>query len=358
MENKTYSINISSRTILTLALISGLVLVLIKIKSIVLIILTSVVIASFISISAGSLKRRLGLNRSLAVALMYLITVAVFGLVFYFFVPVLIRELVNLIPLITEYFPESVSLEGFNFENVGALGQGGDTGAPIADMIEGIRILFNTVSSGVMSTLSALFGGIANVALVAIISFYLSISKDGIENFLKIVTPIQHEKYVIGLWERSQRKIAFWMRGQFVLAIIVGLLTFLGLSIVKMEYALLLAVIAGFFELIPFGVYLAVIPAITLSFAAGGLPLAILVVAVYVVIQQLESYLLSPLIVQKATGISPLVVILSVLIGINLAGFWGLILAIPVAVTILEYVKDLESAKAKELERMTEKQNV
>jgi len=348
MSDKTYTININNRTILNLIWISLVVLALIKIKSIILIILTSVVIASFIGTSATSLKNRIGMSRSFSVALMYLLTVGVFALVFYFFVPVLLKEIVNILPIISEYFPNTPYLIGMDFDNIGSM----VSKAPMSDVVDNLKTILNTVSSGFVSTISAFFGGVFNVILVAVISFYLSISKDGISNFLKIITPIQSEEYVVNLWERAQRKIAYWMSGQVVLAIIVGLLTFIGLKILNVEYAVLLSVVVALFELIPFGVYLAAVPAVTLSFASGGLTLAIMVVCLYLIVQQLESYLIAPLVVQKATGISPLVVILSVLIGINLAGFWGLILAIPVAVTILEYVKDLEEAKKRKMENL------
>jgi predicted PurR-regulated permease PerM len=358
MENKVYSVNITAKTLFNVIWIGLLVFALIKIKSLILIILTSVVIASFIGTSATSLKSRLGISRGFSVAFMYLATVAIFSLVFYFFIPVLIGELVNIIPFISDFFPESYGVNLGNLDSAGAIANELVAKSPIDKIAGNLSAIFNNVSAGFVATLSTFFGGVLNVLLVAIISFYLSISKDGIENFLRIVTPVQSEEYVINLWARAQKKIAFWIRGQVVLGIIVGVLTFIGLKILGVEYAFLLAVVAGLFELIPFGVYLAAIPAVTLSFASGGLSLALMVIGLYIIIQQLESYLIAPLVVQKATGISPLVVILSVLIGINLAGFWGLILAIPVAVTILEYVKDLEMAKLKEIENKEKVQNV
>jgi predicted PurR-regulated permease PerM len=361
MENKTYSINISSKTLFNIVWIGVLIFALIKIKSLILMILTSVVIASFIGTSATSLKSRLGISRGFSVAFMYIITVAIFSLVFYFFVPVLIGELVNIVPFVSEFFPGTSSIGGVDIQSLDSAGVIATEiagNSPIDKVAANLASIFNNVSSGFVATLSTFFGGIANVLLVAVISFYLSISKDGIENFLKIITPVQNESYVINLWERAQKKIALWISGQVVLGLIVGVLTFIGLKILGVEYAFLLAVVAGLFELIPFGIFLAAVPAVTLSFTGGGISLALMVIGLYIIIQQLESYLIAPLIVQKATGISPLVVILSVLIGINLAGFWGLILAIPVAVTILEYVKDLEMAKLKEIENKKTIQNV
>jgi predicted PurR-regulated permease PerM len=327
MENKVYSVNITSKTLLSIVWVGALVFALIKIRSIILIILTSVVIASFIGTSATSVKSRLGISRGFSVAFMYIVTVGIFSLVFYFFIPVLIQELVNLAPFVSEFFPGTSSIGGVDIESLdsaGAIASEIGNNSPIDKIAGNLANILNNVSSGFIATLSTFFGGIANVLLVAVISFYLSISKDGIENFLRIITPVQNESYVINLWERAQKKIALWISGQVVLGLVVGILTFVGLKILGVEYAFLLAVVAGLFELIPFGIFLAAVPAVTLSFTGGGISLALMVIALYIIIQQLESYLIAPLIAQKATGISPLVVILSVLIGINLAGFWGL----------------------------------
>ncbi len=130
-----------------------------------------------------------------------------------------------------------------------------------------------------------------------------------------------------------------------ILGLVVGVLTFIGLTLLDVPQAILLAVVAAIFELIPFGIFLAAIPAVSLAFGAGGISLALMVVALYTVVQQLEGYLIAPLVVNKMTGVSPLVVILAVLVGVSLAGFWGLILGVPVAVTMLEYINDLEKER-------------
>ena len=133
-------------------------------------------------------------------------------MVFYFFVPVLIKELANFLPLIIDYFPKAgVGAGGINMESIGSAGDLANeivSNASLDEVVNNIKVLFETISSSFVSTISAFFGGVANIILVAIISFYLSISKDGISSFLKIITPIQNEKYVIDLWERARRIIA------------------------------------------------------------------------------------------------------------------------------------------------------
>lgn len=206
-------------------------------------------------------------------------------------------------------------------------------------------------SSGFFEVLTLTFGGIINLVLIAVMSFYLSIQEKGIEKFLRIITPEEHEEYVLNLWERSQRKIALWIQGQMLLGILVGVLIFLGLSLLGVQYAFLLAVLVAILELIPFGIFLAVIPAIMFAYAEGGITLMALTAGLYAIVQQFENYLIAPLIVKKVIGISPLVVIISVLVGAKLGGFWGLILAIPVAVPLLEFFDDIEKRKTINLQK-------
>ena len=193
--------------------------------------------------------------------------------------------------------------------------------------------------------LSVAFGSIFNVILIVLISFYLSIQERGIENFLRIILPVGQEEYAVDLWGRSRRKIALWMKGQMLLGIIVAVLTYLVLSLLGIQYALLLALIAGVMELVPYGILVALIPAISFSYLSGGISTALMVAGAYVIIHQFEVFLFSPLVIKSVVGLSPLVVILSALIGFELGGFWGLVLAIPVAVFIMELMGDLEKKK-------------
>jgi predicted PurR-regulated permease PerM len=106
-----------------------------------------------------------------------------------------------------------------------------------------------------------------------------------------------------------------------------------------------LALVVIVAELVPFGLILATIPGILFAYLDGGVTIAAITALMYLILGQFESYLIYPLIVRKATGISPLVVIIALLIGATLAGFWGVILAVPCAVCLLEFLDDLEKKK-------------
>ena len=86
-----------------------------------------------------------------------------------------------------------------------------------------------------MNTISAVFGGVLSFVLIVVLSFYLAVQEDGVSNFLKVITPLKNEKYIISLWKRSQKKIGYWMQGQILLGVIVGVLIYLGLTILGVK---------------------------------------------------------------------------------------------------------------------------
>ena len=130
-----------------------------------------------------------------------------------------------------------------------------------------------------------------------------------------------------------------------LLGVLIAILTYLVLAIMGIQYALLLAIIAGVMELIPYGILLALVPAVSFSYLSGGISSAAMVLGAYLIIHQFEVYLFSPLVIKKVTGLSPLVIILAVLIGYELGGFWGLLLSIPGALLFMEIMNDVEKHK-------------
>jgi len=121
----------------------------------------------------------------------------------------------------------------------------------------------------------------------------------------------------------------------------------------------LLAVFAGIFEIIPiFGPIIAAIPAVTLALVTNGLASALVVIGLYIIVQQFENQLIYPLVVKKIVGVPPLVSILALIVGGKLAGFVGLLVSVPLATMLIELLNDLEKSKRAEsesLQRASEK---
>lgn len=318
------------------------------IRDLILVIITSVVIASSIEPGARFLiKRRV--PRVIAVILVYLFVIVILIAGFYLFLPTLINDVQGLISSLPDYIDafsseEVVLIPGFtNFINTFA------NSAPASNLFSQISSTISGATLGLFSTASTIFGGILSFVLIIVISFYLAVQEGGVASFLRIVTPIDKEKYVLDLWRRSQEKIALWMQGQLVLGAIVGILTYLGLSILGVPNALFLAMIAAVFELIPiFGPILSAVPATAFALIEGGPTLGLLTIGLYLIIQQFESQLIHPLVVRKIVGIPALVAILSLIIGVKIAGFLGILIAVPVAAAFMEFINDVEKRKLKE----------
>jgi len=311
------------------------------------VVLTAIVFASFVESAVPHFKK-IGIGRVFGVVIFYVTAILTFAGLFSLFAPFLATEVYNFSNFAASYFPDVSFFSYFQNEAFSGAKDVVDTlskNFSLVGLVAVSKAFVANLSAGFFNTASVAFGGIFNFVLIILISFYLSIQEKGIENFLRIILPIQYENYVVDLWERSRRKIALWMKGQVVLALIVSVLIYLLLSLLGIQYALLLSIIAGVMELVPYGILVALIPAFSFSYVSGGIPAALTVTGAYFIVHQFEFFLFAPLIIKKIVGLSPIVIILSALIGFELGGVWGGILAIPVAVIVMEYLSDVEKDK-------------
>ena len=343
MNGATFSI--TTGTIIRVVLVLAAATLLWQLRELALIVLTSIVIASAIEPAARGLMKY-KVPRVFAVLVVYAMFFgAFFGIVFFLLPPVLDETslLLASLPTYLETIGAAEAIKGDAILETRSL----INNFSLADTTRDFNTLLSGLSSGnFLAAISVIFGGAISFLLIVVFSFYFAINEKGIEEFLRVMTPIKHENYILGLWRRTQRKIGLWMQGQFLLAVLIGVLTYLGLSILGIQYALVLAVIAGIMELIPvFGPILAAIPAVAIAFVNGGPAIALVVVALFLIIQQFENHLIYPLVVTKVVGVPPILVILALLIGAKLAGILGILLAVPIVAGVQEVFNDLEKAR-------------
>ncbi len=347
MVHQDTAITITSGTILKAVLIIAAAWLIYILRDIVLIVLTAIVIASAIEPAVvGLMKRKV--PRVAAVVSVYLALFSTFFGVFYFFLPSVFNDLASVISLLPSYI-DAISTTGIFTQYAEVVGgPSSATSISSASIIDGLRntlgitMLFNNT----FAAIATIFGGVFSFVLIIVFSLYFAIMETGVDDFLRIVTPHGHQQYVLGLWRRSQHKIGLWMQGQLLLGVIIGVLVYLGLTIIGVPHALVLAVIAACFEIIPvFGPVLAAIPAVAIALAAGGPGLGFITVALYVIAQQFENHLIYPLVVTRVVGVPPILVILSLIVGAELAGFIGVILSVPIAAIIRELARDYESGR-------------
>lgn len=188
-------------------------------------------------------------------------------------------------------------------------------------------------SSNIFSVTLTVFDNLLTIIFLLVLTFYLLLERENLEERLATLF-IGRQERVKRLIVQIEDKLGGWFRGQLFLSFVIGLLSFVGLSILNIPYALPLAVIAGVMEVIPvIGPIISAIPPILIALTISPL-LSLGVVAMYFVIQQLENHLIVPQVMKRAVGLNPLIVILAIAIGSRLLGFAGALLAVPIAVVL------------------------
>lgn len=314
-------------------------------KDVFMIFFFALIIASAISPFANWLETK-GFPRLLGVLFLFLTVLGLTAFLLSLIVPFVSQEVSQLLTTL----PETLSKLSTSLEKA-------QEGAPqYLDFVSEIQNILETFSTylqqsaqSVIGLVISIFGGVTSFVAILIISFYLSVTKNGIESFLGSVVPDKYEAYAINLWKHSEIKVGRWLQGQLLLGLIMGLVVYVGLSLLGIKYALLLGLLAAILEIVPMvGPVLAAIPAVFLAFLQAP-SIGLWVVLFYVVAQQLENHLLVPVVLGKTVGLNPVVVIIALLIGYQLAGIPGMILSVPVATVIVEMLDDF--AKHKESRR-------
>ena len=337
--SKVLQVQVTVGTIVKTLLVLGGFFLAYYLFDLILVILLSIVIASSIE-PATRWFARYHVPRVLAVLTIYVLAFFIFAVL----VPVFVFPIISDLSSLTATLPAKISTLPL-FADAPAMILAFTGRLSISDIVNGITSSLASVPHGISETAGVIFNSLFKFILVVVISFYLAVQPKGIESFLRLVAPLSREKYVLDLWQRSQKKIGMWMQGQLLLGLIMGVLVFLGLSIFQVEHALLLAILAALFEIIPFfGPVLAAVPAVAIAFSTSP-TLGFMIVGLYVIMQQFENHLIYPLVVRKIVGVPPLLVILSLIVGAQVAGFIGLILAVPVATVLMEMLADFEKSK-------------
>lgn len=353
-EKGPLSISITTGTVLAFFAVGIGVWLLFYLQELVLVILTAVVLSSAVEPGVQWFLRQRA-PRILAVTLVY---VLIFGSIFavaYAFFPPLLKETAGFSNQLPQYL-EAINIDELLNNNIVNSAREVVDGVPtFREYLGQIQGIFTATSAGAFKALAGIFGGVVSFVLIVVLSIYFSVQETGVDDFLRVILPVEYQKYGVDLWKRSQVKIGLWMQGQLLLSLIAAVLTYLWLAILGVPYAFLLAIFAAMAELIPvFGTYIAAAPAVAIAFTVGGVPMALAVIGGFVVINQLQSNLVYPLVVKKVVGVPPLLVIVALLAGAQIAGFLGVLLSVPLSAAIAEFVTDVQKAKEKALAKMEE----
>jgi len=299
------------------------------------------ILALFISILFNPLidfieKKKV--NRIFATILVYFSSLLIIGLMLLIIIPPLVTEVQYFSNTFSQYFdklPVILNQLGLN-------------------SLEGITSLNSSLnesiikmSSNILNIFASLFGSILAGLTIFVLSIFMSLEEKEIIKGLKLVTPKGFEEQVLERWDRSQHQVVAWFGSRILSCIAVAIMTFLLCVFLKIKFALALALLAGVLNIIPMvGPIIAAIVLIGVALTTS-LPKAIIAAIFTIVIQQIESNALTPILTKQMVGMSSVLVLISILVGGILGGMVGAILAIPIAGIIFEGIKDYFNHKKK-----------
>lgn len=327
------TISISTGTFLKAVLIALSLWFLWYIREIVAIFIISIMLASVIDPFADWFAKR-RIPRSIAVLIVYTVLLALASLIVIVLVPIVIEQSSQLLKNIS--VTSASAIDSFvQFQQRHQVLENLTSG------LESFQQNLTASANSIFTTVKGFFGGLAALMIVLVLTFYMVVEEESMRRYFKTLAPAEYQPYLNQILQKMQKRIGAWLRGQIILGFVVGLAVYIGLKLLGVPYALLLAIIAGLFEIVPYvGPILSLLPAALIGFAQSVV-LGLGVVILYLIIQQVENNVLVPKIMQKVTGLNPILSIAALLVGVQVGGVVGAILAIPLATMISVVFEDL-----------------
>lgn len=212
-----------------------------------------------------------------------------------------------------------------------------------------IKSNFRNAATSIFSFGASIFGSLFTIFTALTILFYLLYDHDKVKRFVIGLLPEDKQKNVERIYINTEQKLSYWLRGQLLLMLIMGIIASIAFLLIGIEFAVPLGILVGVLDIIPVvGPLIAFIPVVLI--AAVSSPAKALIVAVFfVLLQQFESNFLVPKVMSKSVGLDPIAIIVALLIGSTLGDVVGAILAIPVGVIVMiiyeEWQKSRKSSK-------------
>ena len=260
---------------------------------------------------------KMRIPRALSVAVVYILIIGLFSLLIAGIVPALVEQTTSFANNLPQYLA-----------NLGVS-----------------RFVSDQISSQIISQLGALpaqvvklgtsvFSNILSVIAVLIFAFYLLLAREKLDEQLGFLFDEEKRKEIGQIIDKLELRLGGWARGELILMILIGVINFIGLTVLGIPFALPLAILAGLLEIVPIlGPFIAATPAVIIALSISPI-MALAVAALAFLAQQLENYVFVPKIMEKSVGVNPIIVLLALSIGFRMAGIVGAALSVPIVLMI------------------------
>jgi len=309
-------------------------------------ILTYVVAAAFLALGLDPLVsqlERLRMPRWLAMLIAVVVVIGVFVAIAFLVVPVIVTQIGSLVKGIADFASQYQGWNDFVGQVQTAVGDSIKVQDLIDQAVSYLQDNAGTITGGVLSVGVGIIGGIGGTVVVVILTLYFTASMREFKGALYRMVPMSRRARFASIAEQIFSSVGRYVIGQVSLALINGVLSFVFLSLIGAQLPAVFAFIAFIGSLIPLvgtvsAAVLIVLGQLVLSLPLtqhGALPIWLWVAIYYLVYMQLEAYVLSPNIMNRAVKVPGVVVVIAALVGGTLLGILGALIAIPVAAAVL-----------------------
>ena len=315
-------VEISHRTIIFAVFFLIFLWFLYQIRQIIVGLFVSLVLMAAINPTIDRLER-VKIPRALGIFLVYLVILAIVGLIVAGIVPPLIDQTATLVSRLPQYF------EQLNFLNVSR------------GMIEDQISQLGSIPANLLKISLSIFSNLLSTFVILVITFYLLLERKKLNRHLHVLFAGDGEDKAEKLISEIEKQLGGWVRAQLFLMTIIGLVSYVGLRLLGVDFALPLALLAGLLEVVPnIGPILSAVPAVLFGLSISPL-MGLAVAALYFLIQQVENSFLVPQIMSQGVGVNPLVTIISLAIGFKIGSVAGAVLAVPAVLLIKVVVSEV-----------------
>ncbi len=280
-----------------------------------------------------------GLGRVAGILILFVLFVGLIAMFFIVVVPVFEKEVSafskklpvyieslkkSTVPFIKDYIdkhPDQVNYLKQKVQNFGF------------DILKSVFGFFKSFFSGVIGVVL----NILDLLLIPVLVFYLLKDIDGIIAKIRYSIPPEYREQIDGIFSEIDEKIKAFLKGQFIVCVILALMYCVGLWLFDVPLAIVIGIVAGFANVIPYlGIAIGLVPAILLSYLDSHSMINVMgVIGTFAVAQAIEGTVVSPRVVGEKVGLHPVMVIVAILLGGHFFGFVGILSAVPVASIVL-----------------------
>lgn len=322
-------------------------------------VMIAIIFAYIIDPIVNYLERK-GVKRQFGVIIVYISAILIFGILIVSVIPKTINEVSNLLTslpgmvdtLIREFnnFLSNVFAK-FNIElPKNFINIYKETNPKVNGNVETPQIVSNildsikgTINDLIVKAQGSLMGSLSNVisklygfltsafrlVLIIIFSFYFSVDKERFLLKVKKAIPNKHREDISYLTSNIDTALQQFIRGRMLMAIFVGVLTMVYLLVLRVDFAIIIGLITCIADIIPFiGPFLGCAPAVLFAFMDSPME-ALWVLILFVIVQWVENNILAPKLIGDSTGLNPLVILISIIIGGGIFGVWGMVISVP-----------------------------